>query len=283
MKNEIFLSQRLALKLCEFECLEDTRKNDVKYNKENPYSLEMIGNRFYYCTSDNMYLVISTEDYEGSLLPEIYGSRIYRTNEDSFDTTLCKILQKMYYTNRNSKDIAKFVQGLNLILEYWGNDIWKLYQLLLFLDDFLETKYDHSLLKINKFFNIVELLIFNPSDNSNNKQKAKEKLPSFISGSNFMVWPVYLKEDYKPISELLNKEIISEKIALIRNKVIHNDFRRVVNELNQIFNKQSLTEDAESNGVFDQIRKFNMILSEIIMNIFESLIEDPNIIIELQQ
>lgn len=291
MKNEIFLSQKLALKLCEFECLEDTRKKDVKYNKENPYSLEMMGDRFYYCTSDNMYLVISTENYEGSLLPEIYGSRIYRTNDDSFDTILCKIFQKLSIDREmlickrpySSKDIEGIIQGLDLILEYWGNDIWKLYQLLLFIDDFLEPKYNHSLLKINKFFNIVELLIFNPSDSSNNQQKAKQKFPSFISGYWLSGWPVYLKEDYKPISELRNKERISEKIAFIRNKVTHNEFEKVVNELNKIFDTQSLTEDAESNGVFDQIRLFNMILSEIIINIIESLIEDPNIIIELQQ
>lgn len=291
MKNEILLSQELSLKLCNFEDLEDFRKKDIEYVEEHPDELWMLGDRYYYSTSDNMYLVISIEDYKESLLPEIYGPKIYRTNEDSFDTTLYKILQKLccyrgLCVGRNSyssKDIASFIQGLNLILEHWENDIWKLYQLLLFIDDFLEPKYDHSLLKINKFFNIVELLIFNPSDSGGNQQKAKKKFPSFISGYWLSGWSVYLKEDYKPISELRNKERISEKIAFIRNKVTHNKFEIVVNELNEIFDTQSLTEDAESNGVFDQIRKFNMILHEIIMNIIESLVNDPNIIIELQQ
>lgn len=291
MNNEILLSQKLSLKLCDFEALEDFRKKDIKYYKANPHELEKMGDRNYYSTSDNMYLVISIEDFDKSLLSEIYDSEIYRTNDDSFDTILCKIFQKLSIDREmlickrpySSKDIEGIIQGLDLILEYWGNDIWKLYQLLLFIDDFLEPKYNHSLLKINKFFNIVELLIFNPSDSSNNQQKAKQKFPSFISGYWLSLWPVYLKEDYNPISDISNKEKISEKIALIRNKVIHNQFGRVVNELNKIFDKQSLTENAESNGVFNQIRLFNMILSEIIINIIESLIEDPNIIIELQQ
>ena len=291
MRNEILLSQELSLKLCNFEYLENFRKEDIKYYKCNPVSHEMMGDKHYYSTSDNMYLVISMEDFNKSLLPEIYGSEIYRDNDDSFDTTLYKVFQKLsYYRGQfigkqvySSKEIEKIIQGLDLILEHLDNDIWKLYQLLLFIDDFLEAKYDNSLLKINKFFNIVELLIFNPSDSSNNQQKAKKKFPIFIRGSISSVWPYYLKEDYNPISEFRNKEKISEKIALIRNKVTHNQFERVVKELNKIFDKQSLTEEAESNGVFDQIRKFNMVLSEIILNIIESFIKEPNIIIELQQ
>ncbi|HEM5997845.1 TPA: hypothetical protein U2C13_001788 [Streptococcus suis] len=282
------VSNIFALSLYKFEELPEPRKRDIEYYQKNPISYPSKGDVDLYKTSDNDYLTINTDLWGNSKIKEIYGDRQYRTNDDSFDTLMNRIFFELSYErNRvigkssfSTHEVIEIFKGFELILNAWSNDIWKFYHWLLFVDDFLDKKFDNSLLKTIKFFNIVELLIFEKS--KNNRENCKDKLPQYLLGTMpefLQIWPNYLWNDYKPIAEIRNSEKICEKIAIIRNKVTHDDFQKVIDEINDLYDKGSLTEDAESNGIFDQIRKYNMILDNIIVNIFEALIDSPNRVI----
>ncbi|HEM3683366.1 TPA: hypothetical protein U1D20_000827 [Streptococcus suis] len=282
------VSNIFALSLYKFEELPESRKRDIEYNKKKSELYQSKGDVYLYKTSDNEYLTINTDLWGNSKIKEIYGDRQYRTNDDSFDTLMKRIFSALSYERRvigkssySTHEVIEIFKGFELILNAWSNDIWKFYHWLLFVDEFLDKKFDNSLLKTIKFFNIVELLIFEKS--KNNRENCKDKLPQYLLGRTtnlfLQTWPFYLWNDYKPITVIRNSEKICEKIAIIRNKVIHDDFQKVIDEINDLFDKRSLTEDAESNGIFDQIRKYNMILDNIIVNVFEALINSPNRVI----
>lgn len=281
----IVASELLALSLYKFDELPKGRKKDVEYYEKNrTYYIPSRGDVHLYRTLDEDYLVVNKDLWSNSKIKEIYGNRVYRTNDDSFDTLLCSILTKLSLKNGfstfSTDRLLKLITSFNLILEKWDYNVWKFYHWLLFVDDFLDIKFDDSLLKTIKFFNVVELLIFNKS--KNNTENCKDILPQFLLGAKpeqLYIWPCFLLENYQPARD--KSEEICEKIAIIRNKVTHNDFQKVFKALEGLLSQKSLTEDAESNGNFDQVRVYNMILDTIIVNIFEMLINSPQEVLNL--
>ena len=281
----IVASELLALSLYKFDELPKGRKKDVEYYEKNrTYYIPSKGDVHLYRTLDEDYLVVNKDLWSNSKIKEIYGNRVYRTNDDSFYTLLCSILTKLSLKNGfstfSTDSLLKLITSFNSILEKWDYNVWKFYHWLLFVDDFLDIKFDDSLLKTIKFFNVVELLIFNKS--KNNTENCKDILPQFLlidKPEQLYIWPCFLLENYQPTRD--KSEEICEKIAIIRNKVTHNDFQKVFESLEGLFSQKSLTEDAESNGNFDQVRLYNMILDTIIVNIVEMLINSPQEVLNL--
>ena len=281
----IVASELLALSLYKFDELSQVRKKDVEYYKKNRTCyIPSKGDVHLYRTLDEDYLAVNKDLWLNSKIKEIYGNRVYRINDDSFDTLLCSILTKLAlkndYSTFSTDRLLKLITSFNLILEKWDYNVWKFYHWLLFVDDFLDIKFNDSLLKTIKFFNVVEILIFNKS--KNNTENCKDILPQFLLGAKpeqLYIWPSFLLENYQPARDK-SKEIC-ENIAIIRNKVTHNDFQKVFKALEGLFSQNSLTEDAESNGNFDQVRVYNMILDTIIVNIFEMLINSPQEVLNL--
>ena len=137
----IVASELLALSLYKFDELPKGRKKDVEYYEKNrTYYIPSKGDVHLYRTLDEDYLVVNKDLWSNSKIKEIYGNRVYRTNDDSFDTLLCSILTKLSLKNGfstfSTDSLLKLITSFNSILEKWDYNVWKFYHWLLFVDVF---------------------------------------------------------------------------------------------------------------------------------------------------
>ncbi|WP_303969750.1 hypothetical protein [Sporosarcina ureae] len=260
----MLLSKKLALSLKEYQELDSSLKAELQYLKNNPDSFFRKGNVRLFQVEDQ-YLCIDTEHYDSSLLKDVYGDYIDRTNENSFDTELYFFFTyfKSYYRNLNVDNVMKFVEGMETYAQRHGfKSLWHLIiQSTMALRESYESSYSQLLL----FFSIIETILLSKSRYDNNKKKyyvtdeCASKLPFFLENNK-------IEKNNLTFMHSIDASLIKNKhsyklIAQIRNKVIHGELEVANNLLETLFpESKSNTEDAESSSFQDQLRNLNMLV-----------------------
>jgi len=282
------LSEKLAIALIDYDHLPAYLKRDIDYKKRERPLNRMRGDLALF-SIDEKYLCVARDFFDNSMLKSIYGERIYRTNEDSFDTLLCLYFVKFFWTTHSTKseeEIAKFIKGME---EYAiNNSIENLWHILNLSNQCFYSSLESNFGSLLTFFSLIEILIISDVARRNPgnylHDECGRKLPVYYSRVSAYNCPAITNLN----NDLSDAEIF-EKITILRHKVIHGalgDARTILDEILPMPDGDEYkgnTEDAESSEFQDQIANLNNILRCVLCEILTDFMEDPNALARIKQ
>lgn len=268
------ISKKLSLVLAEYDELPNNIQKNIDHYKKEKCVFRMKGDLRLF-EANNKYLYVTSDLFDNSLLRIIYGDRIYRTNEDSFDTLLYDYFKWFAYINGKltEMELVSYVKGLEIYA--LNNSIENLWHLLQITKQCIENSFHPNFGSLLSFYSIIELLIIDDTNNKKSKKsivkECKEKLPYFYKRISDIEFP----EKYYLNHDLSEKEVF-ENLTRLRHKVIHGIFSEARCILDILFpNKITCTEDAESSAFQDQIKNLNGLLRNELGQILREWMIDP--------
>jgi len=260
------LSEKLALVLIEYNELPENIKKEIdSYNKEE-WIRRMKGELRLF-NIEMKYLYIHPSLFNNSLLTLIYGNRIDRTNEDSFDTLLYYYFGGFAIINGitiTEDSMAKYISGMERYAE--DNGVVNLWHIISLAKQCIKDSYEPTFGSLLSFYSLIQLLVLKDITRRSNgnfiHEECGRKLPYFYKKIELLNFPqkVFLNND-------LSEKDIFEKMTLLRHKVIHgifNEARNILGELFPIVSRDNVymgsTEDAESSAFQDQIQNLNSLI-----------------------
>jgi len=280
----IVLSEKLALVLNDYNELPEKIQKNIDFgNQEKDFS-QMKG-VIKLLKVDDQYLYIDPKRFSTSLLVSIYGTRIDRTNEDSFDTLLHDFFTWVYYANRVSYTkelITEYIEGLECYAV--DNSVENLWHILNLAKQCIKDSNYPNFSSLLSFYSLIELLVLNDIE-LKDRQKAKvsivkecgNKLSYFYKNIRPLNFP---EKSY--INNNFSETQIFENLTQLRHKVIHGVFDEARNKLEELFPIKTsagiymgTTEDAESSAFQDQISNLNGLIRNTLGQILLELMKDP--------
>lgn len=274
------LSDRLALVLAEYSELPSSVQKVIDGN--NKKDINMKGVLHLYKCGDK-YLYVLPELFEKSELTSIYGNRIDRCNEDSFDTLLY-----YYFSWLNlpidETSLATYVKGLETYTKSMCiEETWHILNLAI---QCLENSYNSNFSAVLTFYALVEILVLtdkrNRGERSSIGKECSRKLPQFLKKDSIT---------YLGLQPFINKDLsekdIFDKLTHIRHKVIHGILKEAREILRELFPMRKgeyggATEDAESSVFQDQLRCLNCLIRLVLVNILMEWMHDPNNLLQIK-
>lgn len=249
------LSKKLSLVLAEYSELPDNIRKNIDFYKRKKEVHRMKGDLILF-EIDKKYLYVKPELFSNSLLKEVYGDRIDRTNEDSFDTLLHDYFTWFSYMNSEltEEELTKYIKGMESYAV--DNSIENLWHLLQMAKQCIENSFQPNFSSLLSFYSIIELLILKDIKAKNIVAECGNKLPYFYKNINILNFSEKLFLNCN-----LSKKEMFENLTRLRHKVIHGIFTEARSILDTLFpNKSTSTENAESSAFQDQIRNLNGLL-----------------------
>lgn len=249
------LSKKLSLVLAEYSELPDNIRKNIDFYKRKKEVHRMKGDLILF-EIDKKYLYVKPELFSNSLLKEVYGDRIDRTNEDSFDTLLHDYFTWFSYMNSEltEEELTKYIKGMESYAV--DNSIENLWHLLQMAKQCIENSFQANFSSLLSFYSIIELLILKDIKAKNIVAECGNKLPYFYKNINILNFSEKLFLNCN-----LSKKEMFENLTRLRHKVIHGIFTEARSILDTLFpNKSTSTENAESSAFQDQIRNLNGLL-----------------------
>ena len=264
------LSKQLSLVLAEYNELPENIQKNIDFYKKEKEVYRMKGNLRLF-EIDKKYLYVTSDLFDKSLLKTVYGDRIDRTNEDSFDTLLYDYFTWFAYINSKltEKELTKYIKGMEIYAV--SNSIETLWHLLQMAKQCIKDSFQPNFSSLLSFYSIIELLILKDTKNKSIVDECGRKLPYFYKNNNISKFP----EKYFLDQTLSEKEIF-ENLTKLRHKVIHGIFDEARCFLDTLFpNKSTNTENAESSAFQDQIQNLNGLLRNELAQILREWMIDP--------
>lgn len=282
------LSEKLSLVLIKHDELPITVQKAIGFIKKEKDFSRMKGILKLLEIGDK-YLYVAPELFNSSLLVSIYGSRIDRTNEDSFDTLLHNFFTWMYYANRidyTEELISEYVKGLECYAV--DNSIENLWHVLNLSTQCFEDSIHPNFSSLLSFYSLVELLVLKDINRRTTgnyiHEECGRKLPYFYQRIGFYNFPSKVR-----LNSNLSEREIFENLTFLRHKVIHgafNDARSILNNLFPISSFNSTyngnTEDAESSEFQDQIQNLKELLIKELGQILVELMKAPRELLNIK-
>lgn len=277
------LSKELALVLAKYNELPSNVQKSIDY--DNNSNIDMKGNlHLFKCKEE--YLYVLPELFEKSLLTAIYGRRIDRTNDDSFDTLLCYYFSLMNnFRCIDETTLSIYVKGIENYTKNKGiEDTWHILNLAV---QCLGDSYNTNFSALLTFYALVEILVLADVHHRGSGEYIHEecgrKLPQFLKKDDI---------NYFPIRAFINNELLERKIfenlTTLRHKVIHGDFKKARDTLGVLFPVSDVgyggnTEDSESSSFQDQLRNLNGLIRVVLINILTEWMCDPNKLLDIKK
>ena len=249
------LSNRLALVLAEYSELPSSVQKVIDGNNKKDINMKGVL-RLYKC--GDKYLYVLPELFEKSELTSIYGNRIDRCNEDSFDTLLYHYFSWLNLP-MDETSLTTYVKRLETYTKSMCiEETWHILNLAI---QCLENSYNSNFSAVLTFYALIEILILT--------DKEKRDKGNFIREECSRKLPQFLKKDsitYLGLQPFINKDLsekdIFDKLTHIRHKVIHGILKEAREILRELFPMRKgkyggATEDAESSVFQDQLRCLN--------------------------
>jgi len=275
------LSKDLALVLIEYSELPDNIQKDLDCIAENKSSRRLKG-ELRLLKVEKKYLYVFPDLFKQSILISIYGNRIDRTNEDSFDTLLCLYFNWYYIafcTQPKESDLIKYIRGMECYTK--KHSVENLWHILNLAKQCIEDSFQPNFSSLLSFYSIIELLVLKDikhrSVGNFIADECGRKLPYFYKMFSCLKCPVITYID-KNLSEVE----IFKKLTYLRHKVIHGIFHEARQILNELFpistNNQYMgnTEDAESSAFQDQMQNLNMLIRSELAQILHEWMLSPS-------
>ncbi len=280
----IVLSQKLALVLDEYNDLPGGVQKGIDFADKEKFFSEMKGVLKLLKVGDK-YLYVDSKLFGNSLLVSIYGTRIDRTNEDSFDTLLHNFFIYVHSVNRinyTEEMITEYIKGLECYAV--DNSVENLWHILNLAKQCIQDSYHSNFSSLLSFYSLIELLVLNdmePWDRRNVHvsivKECSNKLPYFYKKISQLNFPekIYLNKNF-------SESQIFENLTQLRHKVIHGIFDEARNILEDLFpitnsagSYMGTTEDAESSAFQDQISNLNGLIRNTLGQILLEWMKDP--------
>ena len=271
------LSKKLSLVLVEYNELSlSIQKNIDYYKKEN--EVRRLKGDLRLLEINEKYLYVSADLFDESLLRLIYGTRIDRTNEDSFDTLLYDYFTWLGMSKPSKlteEKLTTYIKGMEIYAE--TNSVENLWHLLNMTKQCIIDSYQPNFSSLLGFYSIIELLILKDTKNKKIVVECGRKLPYFYKNINLLNFP----EQYYLNQNLSEREIF-ENLTRLRHKVIHGVFSEARNILELLFpitngnnSYMGNTEDAESSEFQNQIQNLNGLLRNELVQILSEWMSSP--------
>lgn len=209
------LSEKLSLVLIDYNELPDNIQKDINYIEKDKHFFRMKG-MLKMLKIDSLYLYVSPEYFNKSLLVSVYGTRIDRTNEDSFDTLLCDYFSRLEMVNRvkyTEKSIEKYVKGLEIYaLKNGFENLWHILNL---TKQCIRDSYESNFSPLLSFYSLIEVLTLNDKKrykaNISIGEECGYKLPIFYKEINCLNFP----EKYRVNIDMKDYEIFNNLITIL--------------------------------------------------------------------
>lgn len=263
------LSKKLSLVLAEYNELPQNIQKCIDFYKGEKEVHRMKGDLRLF-EIDGKYLYVTTDLFEKSLLRLIYGTRIDRTNEDSFDTLLYDYFTWFAMSIRSKfteEEITKYIKGMEIYAE--TNSVENLWHLLHMAKQCIKDSYQPNFSSLLSFYSVIEVLVLKDTRNKSIVKECGRKLPYFYKKIKLLNFP-----EKCFLNQNLSEKEIFENLTELRHKVIHGVFNEARNILGLLLPNTSgnnrymgNTEDAESSDFQDQIQNLNGLLRNELVQI----------------
>ena len=282
------LSNDLALVLMEYNELPESIRKSLDYRVNDKSNIRLKGDLLLFKNNEN-YLYVYPDLFKKSKLTAIYGNKIDRTNEDSFDTLLCLYFNwfcKSFNVKPTEIDLEKYVGGMDVYTS--ANSVENLWHIINLAKQCIEDSFQPNFSSLLSFYSIIELLVLNDCDNRTNgnyiTDQCGRKLPYFHKKLSYLSCPALIS-----INKSLSEAELFIELTKLRHKVIHGIFHKARQILNVLFPISSVngqymgnTEDAESSAFQDQMQNLNMLIRSELAQILHEWMISPDQIAEIK-
>lgn len=279
------LSKKLSLVLAEYSELPENIQKNIDYCKKEVYRTK---GEMYLFKTDQKYLYVKQDLFDKSLLTIIYGDRIDRVNEDSFDTLLHDYFTWYNTACRKSElteeELIKFIKGMETYAI--KNSIENLWHLLQMAKQCIKDSFEPNFSALLSFYSLIELLVLTDVDTKKRDititEECGRKLSYFYKNGKVINVEKYQVQGVLNLT--LSEYKVFEKLTKLRHKVIHGIFNEARDILDSLLpNKSTNTENAESSAFQDQIQNLNTLLRIELTQILYEWMIDPRKLEEIKK
>lgn len=271
------LSKKLSLVLAEYNELPVNIQKNIDFYKKEKEVHRMKGDLRLF-EIDGKYLYVTDDLFDKSVLKPIYGDRIDRTNEDSFDTLLYDYFTWFAFnisSELTEGELTKYIKGMEIYAV--NNSVENLWHLLQMSKQCIKDSFQPNFSSLLSFYSIIELLILKDTENKSIVDECGRKLPYFYKDITIFKFP-----GMHFFNQNLSEKEIFENLTRLRHKVIHGIFNKARRILDTLLPNKSTsnsymgnTEDGESSAFQDQIQNLNGLLRNELVQILREWMIDP--------